>query len=183
MGGQSNATERAIALLERNAAVVRMKLNGWTWPEMAAELKVTETTCRTAWREYQEIGMAELEGENPQETAWELLENYRRTRLKFMTVYDDAKGNHTARIGALKGFLDALSKETELRQHLRLLPRDLGQIAVAIDMRYVQTALLAVLNKYGDALPDTAIDEMIDALAGSVQTAREKAAAALDDED
>lgn len=174
-----NATSRAKKLLQRNATIERMRLEGQSVRQIAETLGLHPDTVKVACRELEQEGIVELKDDHAEETAWALLRGYELARYRFMAIYNEAQGNHAARVGALKGYVDVLSKEVELRQHLRILPRDLGQIAVVINMRHVHATLEQALNRHMDVLTEEIIDDLLAALDTGVDEPRTNTRRAL----
>ncbi len=121
-GDGKSATKRAMELVARNRQIVSYRLVGYTFPEIAEKMGVSLKTAQRAYAESRDADLYTIKGEDAEDVVFRALEGYRLARVSFWEVYEQARGNHTARIGALKGWMAALNKETELRQAAGLLP-------------------------------------------------------------
>lgn len=78
-----------------------------------------------------------------------------------------AREKGTGRTAAIRARLEAMSRRIEFLQSVGVLPRDLGQIGIQIDLRSMAEQLYRALEKRGLAEPDL-LGELADIIDGKV---------------
>lgn len=160
--------------------VVRLKLEDRTDAEVAAEVGISDRQVRKVWAAWRDTEKQSMTLEDPLDVVWEHVAGFRELRRKMHQVFHESAGtavetdggsvvyvggNLNVRLGALKGLLDLRVKEIQLRQETGLLPRDLGQLSVALDVRYWTEQVLSVLQRA------EVREELIDELLGLLKEA------------
>jgi hypothetical protein len=159
----------------KHRQVVLLRLEGKTWPEIVEEVGLAERTCQAAYKAWADEDKSELMGEDPTEVVHEHLAGFRKLRADAAAVFYEAAGftipgedgapsvkvgmNPSARVGALRLIADLRQKEIDLRQETGLLPRDLGRLAVTVDVRHWTNVIVGILQKNG--VPPEDLDEVM----------------------
>jgi hypothetical protein len=170
----------AVETAKKHRQVVLLRLEGRTWPEVSAEVGLALRTCQEAYKAWADEDKHELMGEDPEAVVHEHLAGFRKLRADAAAVYLEAAGfeipgkdgapsvkvgmNPSARVGALRLIADLRQKEIDLRQETGLLPRDLGRLAVQVDVRHWTNVIVGVLEKHG--VPPEGLDEVMALLEG-----------------
>jgi hypothetical protein len=146
----------------RDAAIVAARSEGLSWEAIAAEHGVSARQCRTIVNEYGKAGITPRL-RDPVEVVDQMLERYEDFQERLILIADSAT-NDSARVGAIRAAIDAMRSQAELMQAIGVLPRDLGQMKVEIDVRHVARAAIDVLDRNG--VPVEVQRELIAAVSG-----------------
>jgi hypothetical protein len=135
----------------RNAKVVtdRIKL-GLTWVEVAKRNGVKERQCRYIVRRWMEEGGANVSYADPTKVVDDLLAGYQADHWELTEAADAAweQNNINAVIGAVKNRMDARQKTVELLQATGRLPKNLGQLRVIYDVRFLIEQVMEVFDQH-----------------------------------
>lgn len=150
---------------ERNLKIVTSRWRGATEDELAVEHGITPRAVRKIIAEWRAShpGLRLRAAEDPSSVVDELLEEYRGTAGWFAEIARTAD-NPSARVGALRGRMDALEKVASLLQASGALPHDLGRLQLEIDVKYVAEVLVAAFERHG--VPAEAQTEVLATLTG-----------------
>jgi hypothetical protein len=121
--------------------VVRIS-QGWTFPEVAAEAKISVSQAKRAVKAKREAMPALLE-QDPVEIITYLVEGFQASIgdfEKMALAYSQA--HPSAAVGAKKAANDARASLTTLLQSVRVLPHDLGTMRHLVDLRAVVAAVI-----------------------------------------
>lgn len=138
----SDPDERQI----RNDQIVAMKARGMTYEQIAAVVDMSRRQVQNimqAWRDTQ----PKLRTQDPLDIIDEMLEGYQADLNELATVGQATK-NDAVKVGAVNSRMAARDRIIALLQTTGVLPHDLGKLKVEIDIKYISTRLVAVLNKY-----------------------------------
>jgi hypothetical protein len=165
--GTRNGRLTAREKVERDAEIVSARASGLPWSEIAAEHRISGRQCRTIVNEYGKTGITPRL-RDPVEVVDQMLERYEGFQERLIDIADTAT-NDSARVGAIKAAMEAMRSQAELMQAIGVLPRDLGRMAVAIDVRRVARAAIEVLDRNG--IPAEVQRELVEAVSGGRERA------------
>lgn len=123
-----------------------------TWTEIAVKHGISETTAYTTYYEYTEEIAPLLTNEVPKAVGEQLLRKLQGIQQRIAEIAGSASQD-TIRLGALNSLAALLQKEIELRQHLGLLPKKLGDITLISDQLWAAEQIVLVLRSL-EAPPD-----------------------------
>jgi hypothetical protein len=165
----------AVETANKQRAIVVLRLEGKTWPEISAEVGLGARACQKSYKAWADEDKTELMGEDPEAVVHEHLAGFRKLRADAVAVYYEAAGfeipgkdgapsvkvgmNPSARVGALRLIADLRQKEIDLRQETGLLPRDLGKLAVTVDVRHWTDVIVGILQR--NQVPPEELDEVM----------------------
>ena len=174
----ADAHPTAIETVRKHQRIVVLRLNGKTWPQIAAEVGIAEQNCRKAYKKWADEDKAAVMGEDPEEVVHEHLAGFKQLRADAADVFEEAAGfdvpgvdgapgyrvgmNPSARVGALRLIAALRMWEIDLRQETGLLPHDLGRLAVTVDVRHWTDVIVGILAKHG--IPPEDLDEVMELL-------------------
>lgn len=117
-----------------------------SWTEIAAKHKIAETTARKSYRDYVEGVAPLLASEIPMEIGHELVRKLQGVQARIAEIAHTAT-HDSVRLGALNSLTRVLHEEIELRQHLGLLPKRLGDVHVISDQLWAAEQIVVVLRE------------------------------------
>ena len=135
--------ERAV----RNADVVRARARGLGWEEIAGRFGLSERQCRRILDDYR-ASESRLHEIDPIETVEGALDQY-DAAIEELALLAERTAHDAVRLGAIKTRLDVLRGKLDLMAAVGVLPRDLGQLHVEIDVRNVVRAIVNVFDEHG----------------------------------
>lgn len=149
-----------------------MKIRGRTTTAIASALDVTERTVFKAWEEFKELAAQEFAAEDPEDAVWQALLEYDGLKTELYDVLETTVSsmNLSAKVGAARAIGEMLERQLELRQATGRLPKNLGELAVKIDLRHVETQVIAVLRNHGASRE--LLEDLRNALGGGTDEAR-----------
>jgi hypothetical protein len=150
---------------ERNLKIVTSRWRGSTEDELAVEHHITPRAVRKIIAEWRadHPGLRLRAAEDPSSVVDELIEEYRGTAGWFAEIGRTAD-NPSARVGALRGRMDALEKIASLLQASGALPHDLGKLQLEVDVKYVAEVIVAAFERH--SVPPAAQAEVLATLTG-----------------
>lgn len=166
----------------KHALIIRRKLEEKTEEEIAAEVGLTTRQVRGVWAQWRDSEKELMVQEDPLDVVFEHVIGFKDLRSKANKVFDESAGtivttegggqiyvgaNPNVRLGALKLLMDLRVKEIGLRQSTGLLPHDLGQVSINVDVRYWTEQMIAVLVKHD--VPTEVAEEMLAILDGGAR--------------
>jgi hypothetical protein len=175
MGLKVTAQEKVV----RDAKVVVDRLKeGMTWAEVAKANDVSVRMARYIVRDYFASGTGQAAGKytDPTKIVDDLVAGYESDLWELTEAADLAweLNNVNALVGAIKGRMDARARLVEILQATNRLPKNLGQLSVIYDVRFLVEQVMLVFNEH-----DVAIEVKRDLLA-RLRPAIEGAAAVPD---
>lgn len=156
---RGGAASQAIA--DRNRKMQVAKIRGATHDEIAEEFHVSVATSREVWSAMRDMDFS-LD-EDPVEVVVDHLMGFKDLRKLAYEVFDEAAGttistesgtkvtvgaNSAARVGALRLAMELRVREIALRQDTGLLPKNLGQLQVQLDVRRIFEDFGKLLQKH-----------------------------------
>jgi hypothetical protein len=166
--GKRNGRLLAREKVSRDAEIVSARASGLPWSEIAAEHGISCRQCRTIVSEFGKAGITPRL-RDPVEVVDQMLERYEAFQERLIDIADTAT-NDSARVGAIKAAMDAMKAQAELMQAIGVLPRDLGRMAVEIDV--VQTAMAAIEVLARNGVPVEVQRELVEAVSGDREPGR-----------
>lgn len=154
----------AQSLARQRRIVVAREVEQMTWGAIAEELKMDERDVRRAYETHITEVAPLLAEESPPMVALEYMRALEAVRQQLVKAAGDAGDHVSARVGALREAVATLSKEIELRQHLGLFPKDLGNLQTIVRLEYMAVQCARLLRRYN--APPQAIEELKLLLAG-----------------
>ena len=145
------------ARVARDDEIIRMRAEGETWKRIAERHGISTRQCRRVVTQ-SKTGMRSL----PSMDAIEWVES---TYLLYEEAIDqlqeiaEISNNASARVGAIKAAVAVQAEETALLQAVGVLPRNLGRLAVELDVRHVATTVTQVFEEF--AVPREATDAIL----------------------
>jgi hypothetical protein len=144
--------------------VIDRDVHWMTWTTIAAKHKITERTARRNYQEYV-TGIAPLlTNEIPREVGHELVRKLQGIEQQIAAMVG-ATTNDLVKLGALNSLARVLGQEIELRQHLGLLPKRLGDIHLISDQLWAAEQIIVVLREL--KAPAEAYDRVSEILTGA----------------
>lgn len=148
----------------RHAEVVRLRLQAetLTWAQIAARVGLSERACRDAYKAWSDEDKGALTSDesvdvihrkiaafaNLRQLVFEMIEAITVTACKECGKECGHVSQPATVIGGVRTIADLHGREIDLRQSSGLLPNDLGQIRVQLDIRAVTEAFIVVFDKY-----------------------------------
>lgn len=132
----------------RDQRIVALRAQGWSWPKIAAEVKLTERSCRRTWSEWTQGNRHTVQNIDPLDVAIEMLARLDADIETLAEIGTDLNEQAQARVGAIRAKGLAMSQQTELLQALDLLPHNLGKLQVELEVRYVIQALMVWVEEF-----------------------------------
>lgn len=156
------------------------KIRGATHEEIAHDFGVSVATSKEVWRAFRDKDFS-LD-EDPVEIVVDHLMGFKDLRKLAYEVFEEAAGtsistesgttvtvgaNSAARVGALRLAMELRVREISLRQETGLLPKNLGQLQVQLDVRRIFEDFGKLLQKHKVA------PELVEDLRSIVRTSSE----------
>lgn len=172
--GKQNREPSAADTARRHEKIVKMKLDGMSASQIAAELELAQRTVELAWAKWRDSEKHSLVEEDPLDVVFEHIAGFRQLRALAVKVFEECAGttikgedgseltigvNGPARVGALRLVAELRARELSLRQDTGLLPRNLGQVSIAVDVRYWTEQILTLFREYD--VPAEAQDRLL----------------------
>ena len=130
----------------RDDAIVCARMRGRSWAAIANEHDLSERQCQEIMRAYRESHPL-MRSRDPLELLDEMLERLQGAQDELAEIA--ATTTHAAtRVGAIRTRLDALAAEANLLMLVGVLPRDLGQFRLDLDVQELARKTLAVFDTY-----------------------------------
>jgi hypothetical protein len=145
----NNQTHRLAARdkVARDDAIVCARMRGRSWAAIASEHELSQRQCQQILADYR-ASHPRLRERDPLELLDEMLDLYQGAQEELAEVA--ATSTHAAtRVGAIRTRLDALQAQANLLTLVGVLPRDVGQFRLDLDVRELADKTLAVFNEYG----------------------------------
>jgi hypothetical protein len=125
---------------------------GISFTEIARKHGMGEKEVREAYRRYIEEIAPLMTASAPAAKVGLYLRELESVRHQLHRIAEHAD-NDSAKVGALREIVKTISKEVELQQHLGMLPKNLGEISVHWEQRWVVQQIVSVLERF-DAPPE-----------------------------
>lgn len=143
----SKPGESTAARARKHALIVKKRLQGLAWETVAAEVGMSERQCRKVWTTWRDERKPFIEGLDPIDYVVEMAGRLDTLYETLALIASDEKAQHSARVGAVNGQRQTLQAQIELLQETGLLPRNLGRLAVEVDIRHVAVELRMFLQR------------------------------------
>lgn len=130
----------------RNAEVFSARARGLTWPTIASRFGLSERQCRRIFAEHREA-IGSLEDLDPTEIVRDTLDAY-DAAIEELALLAEGSSHDGARLGAVRGRLDAIRSKWELMQAIGVFPSDLGQLWPEFDAAQVARRIVDVLDNH-----------------------------------
>lgn len=134
--------------VQRDSQVVALRAQGLSWRKVAAEVKLTERSCRRIWSDWTKANRHTIQNIDPLDVAIEQLVRLDSDIEQLAEIGANKKEMAAARVGAIRAKGIAMQQQTELLQALDLLPRNLGKLQVELEIRYVIQALMVWAEEF-----------------------------------
>ena len=136
----------ARAKVARDDAIVCARMRGRSWAAIANEQHLSERQCPEIMRAYRE-SHPRLRKRNPIEIVDDMLDIYQGAQEELAEI--SATTTHAAtRVGAIRTRLDAQEAQINLLMLVGVLPRDLGQLRLDLDVHELARKTLAVFDAF-----------------------------------
>ena len=145
----NNQTHRLAARdkVARDDAIVCARMRGRSWAAIASEHDLSQRQCQEIMRAYRK-SHPRMRSRDPLELLDEMLDLYQGAQEELAEIA--ATTTHAAtRVGAIRTRLDALQAQANLMTLVGVLPRDVGQFRLDLDIHELADKTLAVFNEYG----------------------------------
>jgi hypothetical protein len=147
---------------ERDADVIAARARGLSWREVSRRFDISDRHCRRIVAEYRESG-PKLHEVDPVEVIEDALASY-DAAIEDFALLAEQTGHDGTRLGAIRGRLEATSAKLGLMTSVGVLPRNLGRLAVEIDVRKAAATAIDVLDRNG--IPPEVQQQLAEALQG-----------------
>lgn len=161
-GATHKQPETAAGKAARNALIVARRAQGWTVPEIAEEVKLSEEQTkkilRDARRNGDEVGLLRAD---PVDLIEQVLAERQEDYIMFTHAALAAaeNGQLNALIGAIRGRGETSDRIVKILQDTGKIPRELGVFRYIIDFRGIAKQMEAKLAELERAARDGAISE------------------------
>ena len=118
-----------------------------TWVAIAKKHGMGEREVRVAYQRYVTEIRPLMSPSTPAATVSGYLDELRSIRRELRQIASSAD-NDSAKVGALREIVKTIGKEIELQQHLGMLPRNLGEIRLQWEHRWVVQQIVEVLQRF-----------------------------------
>lgn len=173
----------AIETAKRHNEAICLRLEGKSWPQVAALAGLSERRCQEVYKEWADKDKTALMGEDPIEVVREQLAGFKMLRSMAADVFREAAGftipaipkedaedgrerqeikvagNASARVGALRLISDLRKAEIDLRARAGLMPKNLGGVPKEIDVRYWTQQIIDIFQQ--NKIPEEVWDEVL----------------------
>ncbi len=146
--------------IERDAAIVRDRAAGLTWPTIAVRHNLSERHARQILADYRDT-QPRFEECDVEDALREALERYESLYERLALLAEDAR-HEAVRLGAIKSQASVFKDWLALKQQTGLLPRDLGLFAIQFDMKVIGETMDSVLTEYN--VPAAAVRALCETL-------------------
>jgi hypothetical protein len=130
----------------RDAEIVEARVTGAGWAEVATRYGVSERHAKRVLAAFRDT-RPRLHERDPIEVVERALDEYDDIIDELRAVARQTRQDN-ARVGALKARLQATESRLSLLQAVGVLPRDLGQLRVEHDVRFIAQAILDVFDRH-----------------------------------
>ena len=149
---------KAREVKKRNLRVISMLMAEMPQDQIAAEVGISQRQVRRIWTDYSKADKLNPRHQDPADYVREVIERLRVLRTVLASRLTDAE-NTSALVGIVRELRELMDRETNLRQEVGYLPRNLGDLQVKFDVEYVAKVLVEVLDKNLD-VPDKVWEEL-----------------------
>jgi hypothetical protein len=146
-GGKNKLT--AAEKRQRDAEVVRLRLQPMTWTDVAKSVGLGVVQCQRIWKAFQESAKSEIEGLDAVDWVVETFEFHEGVIQRLGAIAADETAQHSARVGAITAQRSAKAEQTALLQATGFLATDLGKVKQDVTLREILQELLAVFDEMG----------------------------------
>lgn len=130
----------------RDNQIVAARMRGLSWATIAANYELSERQCQTILADYR-ASHPRLRERNPIEIVDDMLDIYQGAQEELAEI--SATTTHAAtRVGAIRTRLDAQAAQINLLMLVGVLPRDLGQLRLDLDVHELARKTLAVFDAF-----------------------------------
>lgn len=154
---------------ERERMIVEMRLRGVSVDRTAQTFGLNRDTVLRAMRRFRERNPT-LRTQDPIDIVDEMLLGYQADLEELAMISATAKSDN-ARIGAVNSRMVARDRIIALLQSTGVLPHDLGNLKIEIDVRYIAQTLVTVLNRH--QVDEGIQRELLEALRGGTSAPEE----------
>jgi hypothetical protein len=137
----------ARAKVARDDAIVAERMRGRSWAAIANEHDLTERQCQAIMRAYRESHPL-MRSRDPLELLDDMLERLQGAQEELAEISATTKHDAT-RVGAIRTRLVALAAQTNLLMLVGVLPGDLRQFRLDLDVQELARKTLAVFDEHG----------------------------------
>lgn len=133
---------------ERDAALVRDRLRGQSWPYLSSKYDLTVRACREVFDRWREQNQPTYQGRDPIHIVHSMLDRL-ESWVEQLAEVADSTASASVQINAINAQLNALTKTAELMQATGILPHDLGTLRIELDIQTLAVRLVQVLTENG----------------------------------
>ena len=137
-----NAREK----IDRDNQIVAACMRGLSWTTIAARYELSERQCQQILANYR-ASHPRLRERDPIEILDDMLDRSEAAQEELALVSATTKQDAT-RVGAIRTRLNALDAQTNLLILVGVLPRDLGQLRLDLDVQELARKILAVFDEF-----------------------------------
>jgi hypothetical protein len=153
-------------VLRRHRQIVILKDGGGkSWVSIAQEMDMDEDAVRTAYWDYTREVVPLIQTEQPPEVAVSYMRMLELQRESLLQTADTTT-NESVKVGAIRAAVGIIVREVELRQHLGLMPTNMGDLPKIEAMRDVIQVFLGALRKLN--APREVYDEIANEMRGKL---------------
>lgn len=158
MSGQ-RGTSAEIA--KRNDEIVVDRARGMSWGAIERKHGITTRQCQNVWTKFADERKPALEGQDPLDVIVELIEGY-RAQEEHLAELSDETDVVNEKIAAIREQRAHKEARTELLQAIGYLPKNLGTLAIEVDVRFLAQTVVEILDRHD--VPVDARKELVEAL-------------------
>jgi len=146
---------------ERNRRIVAAHLAGSSQREIGDAVGLSDRQVRNVLKKWREAGATELHDVNPAGLLFELLELTREVASEFAATAREAD-NTAAKVGALRGRLDALSQQRLILERAGVLEAQVVRVHIDAQVRALAARFVTECREQG--VPEGAMRAVLQAI-------------------
>jgi hypothetical protein len=132
----------------RDTLIVQRKAQGWTWEEISAEIELSVSACKRAYKSKKAV-LDDLLERDPIEVVKQVIEGFQTSIGDLEKMAVEYSGNHpSAAVGAKKGADEARRNLIQLLQSLGALPQELGTMRFVVEIRQVVELMVTSITRF-----------------------------------
>jgi hypothetical protein len=145
---------------QRNMRIVEDRARGLSWTRIAHRRGVSDRQARRIVADFRASQPA-LHEWDPVEVVEETLGAY-ATAIEDLSLLAESTDHDSTKLGAIKSRLDVYHSRIDLLRAVGVMPRDLGYVGVALELRQIATRVVDVFESAG--MPEQVKAQLLEAI-------------------
>lgn len=147
-GRQGTNKLSTAAAAKRHAKVIELRASGLAWASVAVQVGLAESSCKEVWKKWSDEGKLEIQGTDPIAVVLEQITRLDVAIGELAEIASNKTNQAAARVGAIGAKARLMAQQVELLQAVGLMPKQLGRLAIELDVRFVSQQMFVILEKY-----------------------------------